>query len=40
MVPNCIYCGFCPELHSCGYSKTTKFQEDLKAYRNGKDWLY
>lgn len=35
MVPECIYRGFCPEfMHSCGYSKTEKYQEDLKKYRN------
>ena len=36
MVPECIYRGFCPELKSCGYSKTDLFQENLKKYRNGK----
>ena len=35
MVPECIYRGFCPEfMNSCGYSKTEKFQNDLKIYRN------
>lgn len=35
MVPECIYRGFCPEfMNSCGYSKTPKFEEDLKKYRN------
>ena len=35
MVPECIYRGFCPEfMNSCGYSKTKKFEEDLKKYRN------
>lgn len=35
MVPECIYRGFCPEfLSSCGYSKTQKYQEDLKKYRD------
>lgn len=33
MVPECIYRGFCPEMHSCGYSKTTYFIEALKQYR-------
>ena len=34
-VPECIYRGFCPEfMKSCGYSKTAKYQEDLKRYRN------
>ena len=35
MVPECIYRGFCPEfMHSCGYSKTEAFKENLKVYRN------
>lgn len=35
MVPECLYRGFCPEfMNSCGYANTTKFQEDLKNYRN------
>lgn len=35
MVPECLYRGFCPEwMSSCGYSKTKKFEEDLKQYRN------
>lgn len=34
MVPECLYRGFCPEwINSCGYSKTKKFEEDLKEYR-------
>lgn len=34
MVSECIYRGFCPEfLSPCGYSKTDKFKEDLKKYR-------
>lgn len=34
MVPECIYRGFCPEfINSCGYSKTDKYQQDLKIYR-------
>lgn len=36
MVRECVYRGFCPELKSCGYCKTDKFQEELKQYRNGK----
>ena len=36
MVKNCVYCGFCPEMHSCGYTKTSKFQEELKNYRGDK----
>lgn len=34
MVANCLYRGFCPELESCGYCKTKKFQEELEKYRN------
>lgn len=33
MVPECIYRGFCPELKSCGYSKTERFKEELVKYR-------
>lgn len=34
MVPECIYRGFCPEfINPCGYSKTDKYQQDLKIYR-------
>lgn len=34
-VPNCLYRGFCPETEDCcGYSKTKKFEEDLKKYRS------
>lgn len=33
MVPECIYRGFCPELNSCGFSKTKKFEIDLLEYR-------
>jgi len=33
MVPECVYRGFCPEMHSCGYAKTAYYLEALKAYR-------
>ena len=34
MVPECLYRGFCPEfMNPCGYSKTEKYQKDLKKYR-------
>ena len=33
MVRECVYRGFCPEMFSCGYSKTEEFQKELKAYR-------
>lgn len=38
MVPECIYRGFCPEfMNPCGYSKTEKYQQDLKKYREWED---
>ena len=33
MVPECIYRGFCPEFHSCGYVDTEAYPEALAAYR-------
>ena len=33
MVPECVYRGFCPELHSCGYARTADYLEALKQYR-------
>ena len=33
MVPECIYRGFCPEFHSCGYADTEAFQKALAEYR-------
>jgi hypothetical protein len=35
-VPECVYRGFCPELQSCGYWKTTQFKKDLAEYRRTK----
>lgn len=38
MVPECLYRGFCPEfINPCGYSKTEKYQKDLKKYR--EEWV-
>ena len=38
MVPECLYRGFCPEfMNPCGYSKTEKYQKDLKKYR--EEWV-
>ena len=37
MVRNCVYCGFCPELKSCGFVNTKQYQEELEAYRK-KDY--
>ena len=34
MVPECIYRGFCPEFHSCGYVDTAAYAERLKEYRD------
>lgn len=34
LVPNCIYRGFCPEMNSCGYWKSSKFKKALNDYRN------
>lgn len=33
MVPECIYRGFCPEFHSCGYTDTDEFKQALAEYR-------
>ena len=34
-VPECIYRGFCPEMKSCGYYKTSEFKRRLYTYRKG-----
>lgn len=31
-VPSCIYRKFCPEIKSCGFTKTNLFKEQLKNY--------
>lgn len=33
MVPECVYRGFCPEMHSCGYCDTEAYQKELTEYR-------
>ena len=33
MVPECIYRGFCPEFHSCGYADTEEYKRALASYR-------
>jgi hypothetical protein len=33
-VPECVYRGFCPEMHSCGYSDTKEYKTKLEEYRN------
>lgn len=37
MVRECCYRGFCPELNSCGYSKTEQFKKELEDYRGGRE---
>lgn len=34
MVPECVYRGFCPEFHSCGYVNTKQYRQALQAYRD------
>lgn len=34
MVRNCVYRGFCTELHCCGYCNTEKYKRELAEYRN------
>lgn len=33
MVRECVYRGFCPEFHCCGYVDTEAYQEELRNYR-------
>ena len=37
MQPECVYRGFCPELNSCGYSKTEAFSSNTRLYRDGQN---
>lgn len=37
MVPECIYRGFCPEMKTCGYSKTEQYKLELIKYRGGNE---
>lgn len=37
MVPECVYRGFCPEFHSCGFVDTEKYRKQLAAYRRKED---
>ena len=32
-VPECVYRGFCPEMHGCGYCNSKAYEERLTAYR-------
>lgn len=34
MVKECVYRGFCPEMWSCGYTKTLLFEKEVEEYRN------
>lgn len=34
MVRECVYRGFCPEIHSCGYCKTEEYKTEIENYRN------
>ena len=34
MVPECVYRGFCPEFHSCGYANTEAYRKQLAEYRS------
>jgi hypothetical protein len=34
-VPECVYRGFCPEIKSCNYDKTSAYQKELERYRSG-----
>ena len=33
MVRECVYRGFCPEFHSCGYTETEDYIQELLEYR-------
>lgn len=33
MVPECVYRGYCPEMHSCGYCHHAAYETELKNYR-------
>lgn len=33
-VKECVYRGFCPEMHSCGYFMTDAYKAELEKYRN------
>ena len=35
-VKSCVYSGFCPEIKSCGYTKTDDYLLDLEEYRGNK----
>lgn len=33
MVRECVYRGFCPEIHTCGYCDTDEYKIELEKYR-------
>lgn len=33
MVRECVYRGFCPEFHSCGYADTPEYRQEVERYR-------
>ena len=35
-VKECVYRGFCPEMYTCGFSRTSKYKEELEEYR--REW--
>lgn len=37
MVPQCVRCGRCPELRTCGFCNTEKFKELYQKYWNEED---
>lgn len=34
MVKECVYRGFCPEMQSCNYDKTSAFKKEVEDYRD------
>ena len=34
-VPECVYRGFCPEMNTCGYSRSDLYKTQLEEYRKG-----
>lgn len=36
LVPECVYRGFCPEMRTCGYTKTEAFKKAVQEYRDIK----
>lgn len=37
-VPECVYRGFCPEMHSCGRTEMEGFPDTLDEYRHPDAW--